>query len=148
MQVFTDTGRAMADREARRAGEPTTKRAGSVLIVEDDTNVRQALARTLQLSGFSVIESSSGSGGIDVLRDRPQIAMVLLDLNMSPMDGRTFRKLQLADPAMASIPTVVLTGAPLADVDDATLQADDYLLKPVGREHLVSVVSAYCRTSS
>lgn len=138
----------MADRVARRAGEPTTKRTGSVLIVEDDTNVRQALARTLQLSGFSVIESSSGSGGIDVLRDQPQIAMVLLDLNMSPMDGRAFRKLQLADPALAAIPTVVLTGAPLADVDDATLQADDYLLKPVGREHLVSVVSAYCRTSS
>jgi CheY-like chemotaxis protein len=139
---------AMADRVARRAGEPTTKRMGAVLIVEDDTNVRQALARTLQLSGFSVIESSSGSSGIDVLRDQPQIAMVLLDLNMSPMDGRAFRQLQLADPNLAAIPTVVLTGAPLADVDDATLQADDYLLKPVGREHLVSVVSAYCRASS
>jgi two-component system response regulator FlrC len=138
----------MADRVARRAGEPTTKRTGAILIVEDDTNVRQALARTLQLSGFAVIESSNGSSGFAVLRDKSQIAMVLLDLNMSPMDGRTFRKLQLADPELASIPTVVLTGAPLADVDDATLQADDYLLKPVGREHLVSVVSAYCRASS
>jgi CheY-like chemotaxis protein len=137
----------MADRVARRAGEPTTKRSGPVLIVEDDSNVRQALARTLQLSGFSVIETGNGSSGIDVLRVQRDVALVLLDLNMSPMDGRAFRALQLADPELAAIPTVVLTGAPLADVDDATLQADDYLLKPVGREHLVSVVSAYCRVS-
>jgi len=136
----------MTDRMERRAGEPTRKRSGAVLVIEDDTNVRQALVRTLQTSGFSVIESENGSGGMAALRGAAGVAMVLLDLNMAPMDGRTFRRIQLADPQLASIPTVVLTGAPLADVDDATLQADDYLLKPVGREHLVSVVSAYCRT--
>jgi DNA-binding response OmpR family regulator len=132
----------------RRAGEPTSRRVGAVLVVEDEVNVRQALARTLRLSGFAVIEASNGDEGIKTLRDGPPIALVLLDLNMDPMDGRTFRKLQLAEPRLASVPTVVLTGAPLTDVDDATLRADDYLLKPVGREHLVSVVSAYCRGNS
>ena len=132
----------------RRTGERTKKRSGAVLVVEDEVNVRETLARTLRLSGFSVIEAAGGSEGIDALRDGPPVALVLLDLNMDPMDGRAFRKLQLADPRIATIPTVILTGAPLADVDDATLRADDYILKPVGREHLVSVVSAYCRGSS
>jgi DNA-binding response OmpR family regulator len=138
----------MTDKIERRAGEPTKKRVGAVLIVEDDSNVRQALARTLQMSGFTVIETENATGGIEALRADSGVAMVLLDLNMSPIDGRAFRKIQLADPQLAAIPTVVLTGAPLVDVDDATLQADDYLLKPVGREHLVSVVSAYCRANS
>ena len=137
----------MSEKIERRAGEPTKKRVGAVLIVEDDSNVRQALARTLQMSGFTVIESENAAGGIEALRADSRVAMVLLDLNMSPVDGRAFRKMQLADPQLAAIPTVVLTGAPLVDVDDATLQADDYLLKPVGREHLVSVVSAYCRAN-
>lgn len=138
----------MTGETRRRTGEPTGKRSGAVLVVDDEVNVRHTLARTLRLSGFAVIEAASGSEGIDALRAGPPIALVLLDLNMNPMDGRAFRKLQLADRRMASIPTVILTGAPLADVDDATLRADDYLLKPVGREHLVSVVSAYCRGSS
>ena len=137
----------MIEKRERRAGEPAKRRDGKVLIVDDDSNVRETLARMLQMSGFSVIQVGNGSGGMEALRDQPGVAMVLLDLNMSPMDGRAFRRLQLADPQLASIPTVVLTGAPLVDVDDAILQADDYLLKPVGREHLVSVVSAYCRAA-
>lgn len=138
----------MSEKFERRAGEPTKKRVGAVLIVEDDSSVRQALARTLQMSGFTVIETENATSAIEALRAQRAVAMVLLDLNMSPIDGRAFRQVQLADPQLAAIPTVVLTGAPLVDVDDATLQADDYLLKPVGREHLVSVVSAYCRANS
>jgi CheY-like chemotaxis protein len=138
----------MATDIQRRAGEPATKRSGAVLVVEDDVNVRQAIARLLRLSGFSALEASSGSEAIETMRGEGAIALVLLDLNMDLMDGRQFRQVQLEDPQLADIPTVVLTGAPLADVDDATLRADDYLLKPVGREHLVSVVSAYCLPES
>jgi CheY-like chemotaxis protein len=130
--------------DQRRAGEPTSKRTGVVLVIEDDENVRASVARLLRLSGFSALEASNGSEAFEVLRSGPAVALVLLDLNMNIMDGRTFRSLQLADPRFAEIPTVVLTGAPLVEVDDATLRADDYLLKPVGRDHLVSVVSAYC----
>jgi CheY-like chemotaxis protein len=134
----------MADSMPRRAGEPTTRRSGAVLIVDDDDNVRTALARTLRLSGFSVIESANGVAAMDRLQSPADVALVLLDLNMSEMDGRAFRQLQLADPRLSAIPTVVLTGAPLIEVDGLSLRADDYLLKPVGRDHLLSVVSAYC----
>ncbi|MGH9347547.1 MAG: response regulator [Vicinamibacterales bacterium] len=134
----------MGEGPRRRAGEPASKRSGAVLIVDDDASVRKAIVHMLGLGGFPALEAASGREGIDALGRDPGIALVLLDLNMNPMDGRTFRQLQLADPKLAIVPTVVLTGAPLADVDDATLMADDYLLKPVGREHLLSVVSAYC----
>lgn len=138
----------MANQEHRRAGAPSSKRPGAVLVIEDDDSVRRAIAGMLRSSGFATLEAASGREGFEVLRTGPTVAMVLLDLHMAVMDGRAFRQLQLADPALAMIPTVILTGAPLADVDDATLRADDYLLKPVGREHLVSVVSAYCTAGS
>lgn len=134
----------MGGEPQRRAGEPTGKRSGAVLVIDDDASVRQAIVRMLRLGGFCTLEAASGSEAIDALSNGPPVALVLLDLNLGAMDGRMFRQMQLADPKLAAIPTVVITGAPLADVDDATLRADDYLLKPVGREHLVSVVSAYC----
>lgn len=135
----------MGERERqRRAGEPTARRAGAVLVVDDDGNVRRAIAQMLRMSGFAALEAATATEAIETMRGESPIAMVLLDLNMGPMDGRALREAQLADPRLAAIPTVILTGAPLAEVDDATLRADDYLLKPVGREHLVSVVSAYC----
>ena len=138
----------MDNEQHRRAGAPSKKRAGAVLVIEDDDSVRRAIAGMLRSSGFAAVEAASGAEGFEKLRGGPVVAMVLLDLNMAAMDGRAFRRLQLADPNLATIPTVILTGAPLVEVDDATLRADDYLLKPVGREHLVSVVSAYCAAAS
>jgi CheY-like chemotaxis protein len=60
------------------------------------------------------------------------------------MDGWGVRRALLADPQIARVPTVILTGAPLPSLVHEQLMAVDYLLKPVGREHLVSVVANYC----
>ena len=116
-----------------------------MLIVEDDASVRKFLARTLTEVGFEVIAVGSAVQGLAALGSNRSIAMILLDLMMPDVDGVEFRRRQLADPRFADIPVVVLTGAALAQIDDATLQAADYLLKPVGRGHLLSVVAAYCR---
>jgi CheY-like chemotaxis protein len=116
-----------------------------VLVVDDDLAVRRLFRRTLELAKFDVVVASGGAEGLRMLRADPTIGLVLLDLTMPDMDGWRFRHAQRSDSRVATIPTIIVTGAPLAQVVHEELQAADYLLKPVGREHLVSVVAVYCR---
>jgi CheY-like chemotaxis protein len=117
----------------------------SVLLIDDDAAVRELFSQALRLAGFEVVEASTGGAALDLLRSNPKIGVILLDLKMPDMDGWDFRLAQRRDARLASIPTIITTGAPLAEVLDCDLKAADYLLKPVGLEHLVSVVAHYVR---
>jgi CheY-like chemotaxis protein len=129
---------------AVRDGGPAQPKAGRVLIVDDDRAVRELFRRSLELARFDVVVAAGGEEGLRLLGADPTIRVVLLDLAMPGMDGRRFRDVQRADPRLAAIPTMIVTGSSLAQVVHDELMADDYLLKPIGREHLVSVVSRYC----
>ena len=117
---------------------------GRVLVVDDDENVRTVMRRQLEHAGFDVVAAASGNEAFALLRDDPAIRVVLLDMLMPGMDGWGVRREQMSDAALAQIPTIILTGAPLPTLVHDQLKAADYLLKPVGREHLISVVSNYC----
>ncbi len=106
--------------------------------------MRTLFRRSLQSAGFDVVVAEDGPEGLEKLRQDPQIRLVLLDLNMPRMDGREFREEQRADPQLKDVPTVIVTGEPLARLVQNELHAAEYLLKPVGRDHLISVVSDYC----
>ena len=120
-------------------------RTHCVLVVDDDPAVREMFCEALRLAGFDVMEASTGGDALDLLRSNTSIGVILLDLKMPDMDGWRFRLAQRTDPRMASIPTVITTGAPLSEVLDCDLKAADYLLKPVGLEHLISVVAHYVK---
>ena len=106
------------------------------------------MTRQLELAGFDVVNASSGSEGLECLRDDASVRVVLLDMMMPTMDGWGFRQRQLADPRLAAVPVVILTGAPLPSLVHEQLKAADYLLKPVGRDHVISVVSNYCQPTA
>ena len=125
--------------------DPPRPADGRVLIVDDDRGVREMFRRSLELAHFDAVVAAGGDEALRLLRTDESIRLVLLDLTMPGMDGRQFRDIQRADPKLASIPTVVVTGSALAAIVHAELMALDYLLKPVAREHLISVVSRYCR---
>ena len=120
---------------------------GRVLVVDDEEGIRVVMSKQLEYAGFDVITASSGAEALSVLRSDDTIRVVLLDMLMPDMDGWAFRRAQLIDQQLAPIPAVVMTGAPLPSLVHEQLQASDYLLKPVGRDHLVSVVSNYCAPS-
>jgi CheY-like chemotaxis protein len=83
-----------------------------VLIVDDDVPVRQMLARALAFERFVVVEAGNGQEALSLLRTggrRPDA--IVLDLRMPVMDGWAFRLVQQADPTIAAIPVVVLSGA-------------------------------------
>jgi CheY-like chemotaxis protein len=118
---------------------------GRVLLIDDDRDVREVLADGLRAAGFDVAEAATGAEGLRLLRNDTRVGLVLLDLMMPEMDGWRFRYEQRMDPRLAGIPTIITTGAPLGDVVDRELEASDYLLKPIGLQHLISVVAHYVR---
>src|SRR5438128_8871587 len=80
-----------------------------VLIVEDDADLRDMMAQLLTIEGFSATTVANGREALDYLTrgDRPDV--ILLDLMMPVMDGWEFRRTQLADPALADVPVIVLS---------------------------------------
>ncbi|TMA32503.1 MAG: response regulator, partial [Deltaproteobacteria bacterium] len=88
-------------REGRRmTGIAPVKR---VLIVEDDQDVRGALAAFLEGEGHSVVEAAHGAEALTRLHDSDGICLIVLDLWMPVMDGWEFRAAQRKDPTLAAV---------------------------------------------
>lgn len=116
----------------------------SVLIVEDDTDARSGLAAILALEGYDVAEAEHGAQALALLRQHPAVCVILLDLWMPTMNGITFRQRQLADPALAQIPVVVLSADPTAMQAIRALGVYETLIKPVDVDRLLRIVDAHC----
>jgi CheY-like chemotaxis protein len=114
----------------------------SVLIIEDDSGVRETLAELLSDEGYRVEVAASGSTAMSLLRDHPaeRPSLILLDLMMSDMDGIEFRRRQLADPQLARIPIIVMSARPDVGEQAEQLGALDYLAKPMSFETLIRLV--------
>jgi CheY-like chemotaxis protein len=114
---------------------------GTVLLVEDDVDVREAVSDTLQDAGYRVLSARHGKEALELLRSggsRP--CLILLDLMMPVMDGWQFRELQSKDPALSDIPVVALS----AHGGLHALDAADHLRKPVQLRALMEVVQRFC----
>lgn len=119
----------------------------SLLIVDDDDDIRDSLAELLSLKGYSVATAANGAEALALLEDvRPQL--ILLDLSMPIMSGYQFRAEQRARPAIAHIPIVVMSAA-----DNAVEKARDMdslatLTKPIPFERLAAVIARVCDAPS
>ena len=102
-----------------------------ILIVDDDASIRGLLAEVVRREGGMPVLAASGLEGYASLTALgSKIALVLLDLTMPEMDGFAFRDLQLDDPELAEIPTVVLTGHALTADQLSFMKAAAVLDKP------------------
>jgi CheY-like chemotaxis protein len=115
-----------------------------LLIVEDDEDLRDNLAFLLERKGYRVETASNGRHALDRIGDVGPPCLIILDLMMPVMDGWQFRAELLKDPALASVPVVLLSG--IADVDEAarSLDAVGHLGKPIDLAKLYDVVSTHC----
>jgi len=102
-----------------------------VLIVDDDPSIRGFLAEVVAREGATPVLAVSGVEGYAALNGlRRRISLVLLDLTMPEMDGFAFRDLQLEDPELAVIPTIVLTGYRLSPDELSFMKPAHVLQKP------------------
>jgi CheY-like chemotaxis protein len=117
-----------------RTSSGTPRRTPTVLIVDDDREVREILALALELEGYRVERAVDGLDALLALRTGAAPDAILLDLEMPSMGGPEFRAAQLRDPALARIPVVVLSSS--ARAVDAQLR----LAKPVDLDVLVRAI--------
>ncbi|WP_343870283.1 response regulator, partial [Caenispirillum bisanense] len=66
---------------------------GTVLLVEDEDAVRVFATRALRNKGYTVLEARTGEGALDILRDTPDIDLLITDMVMPGMDGATLARL-------------------------------------------------------
>lgn len=109
----------------------TASKPSSILIVEDDDEIRDLLAEMLADTGFIVTTARNGREGLEQLRSGPRPDVVLLDLMMPVMDGWQLRAEMLADPELAKIPVIIVSGAADMQDDGTSLAASRILTKPV-----------------
>ncbi|HVT08740.1 MAG TPA: response regulator [Polyangia bacterium] len=83
----------------------------TVLVIEDDSDVRNALAELLSTEGYDVSLTADGGEALEKLRGGLRPSVILLDLMMPNVDGWDFRRAQLDDPSLAAIPVILLTAS-------------------------------------
>jgi CheY-like chemotaxis protein len=115
----------------------------SVMIVEDDRDTREMLARFLELEGFDVREAANGQAALESLREDARTCVILLDLMMPVMNGWQFRQAQTNDPELKKIPVVVVTAAGARD-QIPSIDADAWLSKPVDFDRLLATIDPLC----
>jgi CheY-like chemotaxis protein len=122
---------------------PAARPRGRVLIIEDDPAAREMLETMFRFDGYETIVARNGAEGLQEMRQcRP--SAVLLDLMMPVMDGWQFRKRQLADPALASIPVVCVTGVASPHDVEARLGLPCFN-KPFDIDSLLAAVARHCQ---
>jgi CheY-like chemotaxis protein len=120
-------------------------RPARILLVEDDTDVRLAVAELLEEEGYEVVCAQNGEEALAELAAPAAPSAILLDLTMPVMDGWTFRRRQRSDPRLAAIPTVVISANLPHDARAmGALAADAILSKPFDLERLVATLDRLC----
>ncbi len=117
--------------------------AGSLLVIDDDHDILLSLQDVLEVEGYRVITACSGREGLEYLRQGLRPDLILLDLMMPEVSGWAFRARQRADPALASIPVVIVSGQGLSAHDVAELGVAGYLPKPVDLDVLLGTVARF-----
>ena len=111
-----------------------------VLIVDDDfinrKLIQALLKRHTDLVG-DMLEADNGSEALKVLKENPDIDLILLDILMPVLDGKEFLKIFRSDPENSKVPVIVLSTDDTQKSTVMNLGAEDFIIKPIGEEELI-----------
>jgi DNA-binding response OmpR family regulator len=117
--------------------------AARVLVIDDDDDIRGLVVELLQRAGLTVQQAPDGRAGLRAFHQSPA-DLVVLDVSMPELDGwETLERIR----DLSDVPVIMLTarGAELERVRGLQAGADDYMVKPFGRQELVARVQALLR---
>lgn len=119
-----------------------------ILLVEDDFDVREALAETLRDEGYAVECAVDGAQALDYLRAGARPGLILLDLMMPRMSGSEFRMAQKVDPQLADLPVVLISADGRMEEKARTLETHGAIKKPIDVDELLSTVERFNKKAS
>ena len=114
------------------------ERHGSLLLVEDEANLRKLVALFLRGAGFRVVEAADGQEGVDRFGDSGPFDLALVDLNLPVFSGvEVCRRVRRARPEQ---PIIICSAAIVPEYEHAlaAVGVDHYLTKPYHPEALLS----------
>jgi len=113
--------------------------ARTVLIVEDNLIEREGLAAVLRNEGYGIVLAANGKEATEQLQAGASADVILLDMVMAQTDGWEFLKLLPKNPALPTIPIIIVTGLATATLEWAcSLGAVGLIHKPIDVNHLKS----------
>ncbi|HXH31505.1 MAG TPA: response regulator [Bacteriovoracaceae bacterium] len=113
----------------------------TILVVEDDYDIREAIKDFLELEDYQVVTATNGKEALEVLKTGLKPCLVLLDMMMPIMGGREFLDIVLKDSVLAPIPIFILSA--IASSEN-TKGAVGFIKKPADLHVLLSMVKTYC----
>jgi len=141
-QVGTAQPIAATPSSPAEVSSPVPTRAPVILVIDDDATVRAVVERFLAREAFSVVTASGGLEGLRLARELKPAA-ITLDVIMPDLDGWSVLSVLKGDPALADIPVILMT-----IVDERSrgfsLGATEFLIKPVDRQRLITLLRSVC----
>lgn len=114
----------------------------TVLIIEDDTCLRENTAEILEIAGYTVLTANNGREGIKIALSK-SVDLILCDIVMPGVDGYSVLKELSSVPEIQKIPFIFLTGK--SDIKEIragmNLGADDYIVKPFEEDELLETIA-------
>jgi CheY-like chemotaxis protein len=111
----------------------------TVLVVDDDPDIREVLQMLLEADGYRVTTAGDGHEAWERIEGRERPALILLDLMMPRMNGERLLQL-LRSSSGSSIPVVIMSGHGDSPEKTAMYRPSRFLTKPIELDHLLDVV--------
>ena len=117
----------------------------TLLVVDDDLDIREALQDVLEGAGYSVCCAADGQQALETLRcGRCTPDLILLDLMMPRMNGFEFRDVQRRESGLCDIPVLLASADPALPQAARSLGVAGYLRKPLDLDDLLGTVDRLC----
>jgi CheY-like chemotaxis protein len=119
-------------------------KAKTVLVVEDEADIRRFARRLLELEGYNVLEAANGNECLRLIKDTSDLSMILLDLRLPGRDGWEVMDEMKKDSKLSKIPVVVFSASAAEWQRKKALSkgAVGYLVKPLDAVSLREAVAA------
>lgn len=117
----------------------------TLLVVEDDANIRQFVAVNLKARGYAVLQTDNAEEGLRQLSQYAPTALVL-DIKLPGMNGWDMLNHISADPTLFDLPVIIITASPLSDHlgEPSYPNIAAKLIKPISATELINAVRKVC----
>jgi two-component system nitrogen regulation response regulator GlnG len=112
----------------------------TILVIDDDDQLRISFCKLLREENYSVLGAASGEAGVDIITQQP-LDLVILDMRLPGMDGmETFKQIKKKDP---KLPVIIVTafGTTETAIEATKMGAYDYVLKPFEIPEMLNLIT-------